>query len=206
MHSVQTGVKEHAMQSIANGGMTPFTKQPVHNEGADARMRGNVLAQETIALVRTQDTKWQDIAWSIINLPTDGREAYIKALDKQLEAMRDDVQGFHGYDDKTTKKTVATATVRVSQCRTIAKGFNAGGSIEGLQAFYNIDDPKGLGFIMLYQYAQTFSKSVAGRKADTLLVKLGKWIEVQKKAQTEPNAEDQKVMQELISLHNRLVG
>jgi hypothetical protein len=203
---VHTVTKTHPNQSIADGALQQFTKPPIHNEGRDARMMGNVLAQETIALVRTQDTKWQDIAWQIIGLPTDGREAYIKALDKQLEAMREDVQTFHGYDDKTTKKTVATATVRVSQCRTIAKGFNAGGSIEGLQAFYNIDDPKGLGFNMLYQYAQTFSKSVAGRKADTLLVKLGKWIEVQKKQSTEPNAEDQKVMQELINLHNRLVG
>lgn len=207
MHTVQTGAQkhEHHMAAIAAGGLTPMKKAPIFNEGRDARVDGNMLAQQTIALARTQDQTWQNIAWSIIGLTTDGRAAYITALDKNLRAMKDEVEEFHSMEQKAARKLVNSATVNISRCRTIANAFNGGASSDGMKAHYNVDDPTGLGFIMIYNYAQTFSKSAAGRKPDLLLVKLGKWIEAQKKGLSVDNPkEDHDVMQELISLYNRL--
>lgn len=204
---VHTITKEHPSQTIAVMGSVPFQKQPIAPEGKDAKMQGNILAAETIALLKVETAKWQGIALNIINLTTDGREAYMKALDKQLAAMREDTENTIGADEKAAKKLVASATVNISRCRTIAKAFNAGGTMEGMAEFHGVKDPENLGFILIYNYAQTFSKATAGRKPDTLLVKLGKWIEAQKKGITDDaTAEDRALMDELVRLHNRLVG
>lgn len=212
MHSVQ-----HGMAQIAASGSLPMQKAPIMGEGRDARMLGNLLASETISLMRVQDVGWQDIAWRIINLTTDGRVAYINALDKTLASMREDTQEVHGLSDKQAKTVVGTASVMVSRCRTIAKAFNGGGSIIGLAIFAGVlkaeeaalweeaavrDACQGLGAVVFYNYAQTFSKSTAGRKPDTLLVKLGKWVEAQKKGATDMTAEDRKILDDIIKFYN----
>lgn len=204
---VHTIRKEHPAQTIATMGALPFTKQPTPAEGTDARMQASLLTAETMALIKGQSIQWHAVAWKIIGMTTDGRAAYVKMLDKELAALRESVENHEtlNYDEKAARKLVASATTKASECRTIANAFNGSANKEGLAEYFHVSDPENLNFQMILEYARTFNKSAAGRKPDTLLVKLGKWIEVQKKS-PEPNAEDQRVMQELLSLYNRLAG
>jgi len=200
VHLVQ---KSGSMAGIAESGSLPITKQPLPAEGLDARMLGNNLALEVVALATMDQNRWHRVAWQIIKGTTDMRAAYLKAIKKQQLVMKDAVEDAHG-DDKTARRQLASATVNISCCNTIATAFNAGATVEGMVEYFRVSDPENLGFQKLVEYARTFSQSKAGRKPDPILVKLHKWIEANKKDPSTLTAEDLKVLTELQDLYKRL--
>jgi hypothetical protein len=203
VHTIQ---KPGSMAAIADSGSLPITKQPLPAEGLDAKMQGNVLADEVMALATMDQNRWHRIAWTIIRMTTDARAAYLKAIKKRLSTAKEAVEEAHGEGAKNEQKMLRSATTQVSNCNTIANAFNAGATIEGLVEFHKVSDPENLGFLKLVEYARTFSKATAGRKPDPLLVKLHKWLEANKKTTDTLTAEDLAVLRELTDVYKRLAA
>jgi hypothetical protein len=193
-----------SMAAIAESGSMPIQKQEIPDIGRDQRMMGNTLAQEVLAHARNAAQSWAGFAWRVIKeLTTDGRVAFLRAIKDNLDDMRK-ANEQEGFDAKLMRKRIASATVYVSQLNTIANAFNGGASVEGLAAYHGVNDPENLGFVMIYEYAQIFSKSAAGRKRDALIVKLGKWLDGQKKEIDQFTAEDRAVYATLVAKFNEL--
>lgn len=198
---MQLMTKEHALASIERNRALPMTKQPIPNESPDDRTTGTLFAQEIIALQVGQAVTWGQLAHRAFGMTIEARKVTMERLDKWLKAKREETSEVTDVDDKTARKRVNSATTQLSNMRTIMHALNAGMTYETLAAYHKCNDPENLGFAAIVELARTFSKSTAGRKPDTLLVKLGKWLEVQKKG-TPETAEERQLLDDLIKFYN----
>lgn len=190
----------HAMQVIADSGSLPMTKQPLPNEAPDDRTKGKLFAQECIALVIGQAAPWLDLARRAFDLTVEARKVTVDQMDRWLKAKREELEELHGGEAKVARQRINSATTQLSKMRTVINAINSGMTHETCETYWKNAFSE-LGFDAIVEVARTFSKSNAGRKPDTLLVKLGKWIEVQKKGQPE-TAEDRQLLDELIKFYN----
>ena len=166
-----------SMAQIAQGTMTPIARVPVKTTGTDAKISAVSLVAEVMAAMQGQANTWHGFAWRIIDGATDFRAEFVKLLDDRLKALKDENAKAHDWDKRTTNRAVASYLVNASRMRTIAKAFNAGGTVEGLGEFHGVDDPQNLGYMAVYEYARTFNASEArGRKADSFKVALAKFL------------------------------
>jgi hypothetical protein len=195
---------EHSMATIARTGSTPMTKSTIPAQGTDARMQGNMLANEVFVQMRADRGVWRTFALRIITGTTDMRAAFLAACKTMLRDMRkqnaeaianlnkDGKPDPTKDDTKLAAKRSATASVMVSNLNIIANAWNGAATIEGLVEHANTTGRcKGatledIGFDVIVEYARLFSESKAGRKADPFITKLSKWLE------KNPPAEDDK--------------
>jgi len=176
----------------------------------DDKMAGNMLALEVMATAQTQGQVWRRFAMRVIESNIEQRAAFIDAIDRGLKELREQNKLGDLVDAKVAKKRVAVATVEVSKLRTVASAFNGGATVEGLVQYVasatktqsvELDN---IGYTMIVEYARTFSTSKAGRKADTLLVKFGKWLEAQAKVGIAES--DMVIYNQLVEVNNNLAG
>lgn len=190
----------HAMQVIANSGSLPMTKQPLPTEAPDDRTKGKLFAQECIALVVGQAAPWLELSRRAFEMTVEARKVAVEQMDRWLKQKREELADLHDSDAKTAAKRINSATTQLSKMRTVINAINSGMTHETCANYWNNAFSE-LGFDAIVEVARTFSNSKAGRKPDTLLVKLGKWIEVQKKGTIE-TAEDRALLDELIKFYN----
>lgn len=190
---------EHAMAKIERTKSAPMTKQPAPTEAPDDRTKGKLFAQECIALVIGQASPWLDLTRRAFDMTVEARKVAVDQLDRWIKAKRDELAQIHDTEDKVARKRLNSATVQLSKMRTCIKAMN-GGMTRDTCAEYWKNTFDNLGFDAVVEVARTFSDSKAGRKPDSLLVKLGKWIEVQKKGVE--TAEDRALMDELLKFYN----
>ena len=201
-------VKVHSIQKIRETGSLPMAKAPLPTESVDDRTKGKLFAQEVIALMVGQSAGWKDKVHALFGMTVEARTVFIDALDKWKKAVTDGVEELHGMDEKRAKKFMNSASVRLSQMRGICKAINGGMTYETLKEAWKCPDPENLSIESVYDTAKAFNGAGAkGRTPDSMLVKLGKWIEAQKKTiNDDASAEDAAVLREMVELHNRLVG
>lgn len=198
---MQLMTKEHALASIERNRALPMTKAVIHGNSPDDRTTGKLFAQEIIALQVGQAVSWGQLAHRAFGMTIEARKVTVEQLDRWLKAKREETSEVTDVDDKTSKKRVASATTQLSNMRTIMGALNGGMTYETLAGYHKCNDPENLGFAAIVEVARTFSASKAGRKPDTLLVKLGKWIEVQKKG-TPETAEERQLLDDLVQFYN----
>lgn len=175
----------------------PMRSAPLQVVGTDARMLANTLAAEVVAHAQMDSKVWLRFAWRLINATTDMRAQFVKTLDEMLKDMRrvnaeagaalgkDGKPDVSKSDTKQASQRVNTAMVNVSCLRTIANAFNGAATIDGLltHACESMRLKLGectqdqVGWVVIVEYARTFSASKAGRKADPFLTKLAKWLD-----------------------------
>ena len=204
----------HPAQVIFETQSKPMTKQPVRIESFDDRMTGNMLANEVLAHAKVDQGRWLAFAWRCIDMTTEARAVFVNAI-KAAKGEMTKAQNEAGIDEKASKKRTASFSTQVSMLTQVANAWNSGATLEGLTAYANagfndaskhaiVDHIRDhVSFTLLVEYARTYSQAKAGRKADTLLVKLGKFIEAQRKL--EQNPDDAALMAELVAFYNSKV-
>lgn len=175
----------------------PMRKPEIPVAGTDARMAANTLAAEVMAHAQIDAQVWLRFGWRLIEGTTDMRAQFVKVLDEMLKDMRR-VNAEAGAaldkggkpdvsksDIKQAASRVKVASVNVSCLRTIANAFNGAATIDDMlnHACKSMRVPVGsctqeqIGWVVMVEYARTFSESKAGRKADPFLTKLAKWLD-----------------------------
>lgn len=194
---------EHALQTIANLGSRPMQKQPLPDNTHDDRTIGKLKAQEIIGLMLSQHAGWKDHCHAMFTLTIEARKVLVEALQKWRTACIEGTADLHGMSEKDAKKMINSSATRLSQFNTICKALNGGMTYDTLREAWKCDDPQELSIESVYHTAKQFAGADArGRKPDTLLVKLGKWIEVQKKGATDMTAEERQLLDDLLKLYN----
>lgn len=199
----------HALQTIAETGSKPMTKAPIRIESRDDRLAGEMLAAEVMAESKGRDNVWLAFAKRVTSMTVEARKVFINAIKSEKAAMTK-AQSEHGFDAKFAKKQTGTFTTQSSRLQTIANAWNSGASVEGFREFMLAQGAdksitadaawEHAGYTSIYAYAQTFSQSNAGRRPDPLLVKLGKFIDAQRKAGVADA--DLPLMDELVEFFN----
>ncbi len=193
----------HALQNIAETGARPMQKAPLPVNSHDDRTTGKLMAQEVIGLMIAQHAGWKDHCHRLFTMTIEGRKVLMQALADWRKACVEGTAELHGMDDKAAKKLVNSSATRLSQFNTICKALNGGMTYDTLREEWNCNDPQELSIEAVYKTAKEFAGADArGRKADTLLVKLGKWIAVQEKGAADFTAEDRKIMDDMIKVFN----
>jgi len=203
----------HAMETIMNTQSKPMSKAPIRMESADDRYIGSMLAAEVMAQVKGNSNVWRDFAMRLIGMTVEARTVFINAIKADKAAMTK-AQTEAGFDAKYSKVNTNSLSVEVSKLTTIANALNSGATVSGWREFTGMQQsnkanaPKTddemvehAGYETLVQYARTFSNSKAGRKADTLLVKLGKFIKANK-PDADADATQQRLFEELVEFYN----
>ena len=167
--------KTHPAAVIEQTMARPMQKQDIPAVPMDSRMQGATLAAEVIATLKTQASPWHGFCWRLIDMPADGRLAFVQAIDKELKAITDENEATHGKSKELTR-FLRGATVQVSNLKTVCKAFNAGATVDGLATHANVPDPRNMGWMKVVEYARTFSQSQAGRPAQSVKVKLQNFI------------------------------
>lgn len=209
---------EHAMARLAQGASSVMNTKAAGLEYAkrvttlDDKMQGNLLAQEAWAQARMSQNPWKGFADRIIGLNMEARAAFISAVDGLLKDAKKANTLDGTVEAKTAARRVASATVEVSKLRTFAKAFNAGASEAGLLEYVRLqtklkpEQPLPLSdvaWMWMSEYARTFSDSKAGRKPDSFLVKLNKFLERNKPDGTVEA--DMKAYDKVVEFYNSLV-
>lgn len=189
--NVKQPAREHPLQKFATEGAQQLIKVEQLRAAAPGR-NGAFWAQQAIALCMQQATAWTQLAHELFPMTTEEREAAIKAWrdwkTAKVKARKSGEEQSPKMDDKMFNRIMATATQRLTNMSTIAKALDSGMTTGGIAQFYaiNVEDVGDLSIDALYQVALTFSKSVAGRKPDAFLVKLGKFLEKNKPTAESP--------------------
>lgn len=185
-----------SMGTIADEGRTPVTKATIPEGGLDARMQGNNVANRVIATVR-QDARsvWRKFGLEVISLTTDGRVQFMKSIREWLNEARkmEREQTVHtdkeGKPDPTKDERkqasarVNSATVEVSKLMTIAEAWNGQATEAGLLVYFNertgkdAKQAEDVPYERIVEYARTFKKATAGRKADPFILRIAKVLE-----------------------------
>ena len=199
----------HAMEQIRSSASEPMRSAPLKLETRDDRMAGSLLAAEVVAYAMQDNGKWREFAWKAVDLTVEARAVFINQV-KASKGEMTKAQNEHGFDAKISQKRTASFAVQVSQLQQVANAWNSGATIEGFAAYVNgtISDkskhvqPEHIrdhaSWTLLVEYARTFSKSSAGRKADSFAVKLAKFLK--------NNAPSDDAAQADVTLYEQLVA
>lgn len=184
----------HPLQSIAEMGAKPMPKL-VALRSNNPGTQGMVWAQTAIALCLSTASQWTVLAHQLFGMTIEDREAAIKAWrdwrTAKIKAHESGEEQHPPMDAKTFKRIMGTAATRLSHMSGIAKAITAGMDYEALRVHYNMptaDDAKTLSIDEMYDIAKQYSKSTAGRTADSFMVKLGKFLEASAKTLDEKDA------------------
>lgn len=204
----------HALQTIAETGSRPMTKAPLRVESRDDRLAGTMLAAEVMAYAKGGRSKWREFAMRLIDMTVEARAVFLSTIKADKAAMTK-AQKEAGFEEKFTKVNTASLSVEVSKLQTIASAFNSGATVEGWMEYINhhqadrskhartpAEVREHAGYDTLVQYARTFSQSKAGRKADTLAVKLAKFLKNNAPDQ-DADANEQALYEALVTISNK---
>lgn len=209
-------MSEHALAKLASGASSVLATKDQGLDHAkrvatlDDKMVGNMLAQEAWATARNHANPWKGFADRIIGLNMEARAAFIAAVDSMMKEGTKENTLDGSVDAKTARKRLTSATVEVSKLRTFAKAFNAGASEDGLIEYVRLSTKlkdtqplvlADIAWMWMAEYAKTFSDSKAGRKPDTFLVKLNKWLEKNKPT----DEKEQPAYDAIVAAYNKLV-
>lgn len=175
----------HALQVIAESGAKQIPKvEKLRTHNMD-KSQGWTWAQGCIALCMTQASDWTNKAHQLFAMNIEEREAAIKAWRdwKSAETKAYKAEVHTEAEIKNFKSVMGTMTVRLSHLSTIAKALTAGMDYETLAQQYK-KEASAITIDEMYAVAKTYTTSAAGRKPDTFMVKLGKFLEAQAKAIT----------------------
>jgi hypothetical protein len=221
---MNAAVKNHPLNQIAQAGATPMKAAPFRVGSFDDKMAGVLLAQEVLALVKTQATQWPELAGKLFDMTIEGRKHFDDTLKASLTAMKETVKVDHDADKHVAGAVVRSSTVRVSQMRKIAEACTAGMDRETVARAWLSEKKstsrdayerdvketvahfaKYIGMDAIYETAKKFVGSDArGRKADTLLVKISKFIKANEpKDDTTPA--DAATWKDLVEWYNKQV-
>lgn len=175
--------KLHPMAAIAESGAQQMSKVTALR-AANPGINGMAWAQNAIALCMTTASQWTVLAHQLFGMTIEDREAALKAWrdwkTAKTKAFKSGEETSPSMDEKTFKRIMGTATVRLSHMSTIAKAITAGMDYEALRVHYNLataDDANGLSIDAVYEIAKGYVVAKAGRKADSFIMKLGKFLE-----------------------------
>lgn len=180
--------KAHAMQEIADGGMTQVTKSPLKDQDREVKRiaeiavsikaQGVALAVEAISAAIEAGNKWEGFMVRLFPMPNMAREAFIGAI-KEATAPPKEMQGgkkatMPQYDD-AARAAQASAKTRLAELSKIAEALIAGWSA-----------PDGVKFYIAVGLARTYLRSKAtangeapetrGAKRKSAVVKLKAYI------------------------------
>ena len=206
---------EHSLVTIFETGSKPMQAKPLPVNSHDDRVAATMLAAEVLAAAKGEQNVWRKLAWRVIDVNTETRAAFIATLKADKVAMSKG-QTEIGIDKKIASARTASFGVRLSQMTTIAKAFNAGGTVSGLLDHVNstlpadkharsLDDLREhLGFVVIYEYAKKFTGSAGSKVRKTWLENLGKWLEQNPAPDGDDGAE--KARAQIVTVYNTLVG
>lgn len=196
---------QHALKTIEEGKYKPMTKQQIAKDTYDDRTTGKLFAAEVTGLVMSQAVSWGDKARQLLGMTIEARTAAVEALNKWKRDLKEGLIELHGMDKPRATKFINSATTQVSKINKIAEAMNGGMDEAMLRQRWGFSDGiENLGYECFVETARELCGSAAGRKPDTLLVKLSKWIEAQKKGADKFTAEDRKIMDELVKFYNQV--
>lgn len=181
---VQTLTKPHPLQNIAENGAQPMQKTLKLRAGDPDKTSGMMWAQQAIALCMGQASAWTKLALELFTMNTEQREAALKTWKawktEKTKAFKAGEEMTPKMDEKTFKRIMATATVRLSHLSTITKALDAGMTEETLMEHYELEKREDIGNLSIdsiYQVAKPFVGSKAGRPPKSFREKLIKLIE-----------------------------
>lgn len=186
---MQSKPVQGTMGMLADTKATPVQSAPVQAIPHDDKLRGQMFAQEAIALCMSQQTGWTGLARRLYEMNSEQREAGLSAWaawkKQQTQANK---EAGTPYDDKAFKAMLNTATVRLSHLRKIATAIDA-----GMDEAYLVRET-GRSFVAhtvdtLYNEAKKFSGTKGGRPQKTFAEKLAKLLEEAAEGM-EPNEQD----------------
>lgn len=189
-------------------------KAPLRIESRDDRLAGTLLASEVLAYAKGNQSKWREFAMRIIGMTVEARAVFINAIKADKGAMTK-AQNDAGFEEKYSKGNTKSFSVEVSKLQQIANAFNSGGTVEGWCEYTNGQQkdkgkhatPTAIrehgGYESLVAYARTFSQSKAGRKPDTLAVKLAKFLKNNTPDQ-DADATEQRLFERLVEISNEV--
>lgn len=192
-----------SMGDVADSGSVPIRKADIRPVPLDSKMLGNNLAVTVMARAVQDGVTWKDYAIELIRMDVLARRQFSEATGELLKEYKKTIAESFGTVDRDGKpnptkddikkaaKQTASATNRISACRTIANGFNSGGDEAGLLMFAGNEKRLSgeeisrltladVTFGVIYEYAQKFNESKAGPKVKPWLDKLNKWLEENK--------------------------
>lgn len=204
----------HSMQVIAETGSRPMTKAPIRLESRDDRLTGTMLAAEVMAYAKGGRSKWREFAMRLIDMTVEARTVFLNTIRADKASMTK-AQKEAGFGEKFAKVNTASLSVEVSKLQTIASALNSGATVEGWMEYINYHQAdrskhattpdevrEHAGYDTLVAYARTFSQSKAGRKADTLAVKLAKFLKNNAPSQ-DADATEQRLYETLVEISNK---
>ena len=196
----------HALANIAESGAQPMQKTVALRGGDYEKIQGSTWAQQAVALCISTAGQWNKLAQDLFGMTTQQREGAIKAWrdwkSAKIKARKNGEEQHPAMDEKTFKRIMATATVRLSHMSTIAKAIDAGMDYETLRVWYKLDATElaaNLSIDAIYDVAKTFGQAKAGRKADTFVVKLGKFLEAAGKTLADDDLENYNKVVEFVN-------
>lgn len=206
--------KTHPMEDIRASASEPMKAKPLPVNTQDDRLAGTLLATEVMAYAMGNRSRWMEFAKRAYTMTVEARAVVLNTLKAQKAAITKGQTEF-GIDEKAAKSKTASMSTQVSEFAAVVNAFNSGADVAGWMAHVNatIKDSANhatteqemwdhAGYDSLLAYARTFSKSNAGRKKDTLLVKFGKFIEAQQKT---GEFSDDPLLAELVAFYNSKV-
>lgn len=201
--------KLHPMAAIAESGAQQMSRV-VALRAANPGINGMAWAQTAIALCMTTASQWNVLVHQLFGMTIEDREAALKAWREwktaKTKAFKSGEETSPRMDEKAFNRIMGTATTRLSQMSTIAKAITAGMDYEALRVHYNLrtaEEAMGLSIDSVYEIAKGYVSAKAGRKADSFMVKLGKFLEASGKTLDDADvATYNKVVEFINSLEN----
>lgn len=147
------------------------------------RLTADLWAQGCIALCVQSAQDWTVKAHQLFGFTPEQRAAAIKAFRQwksaKVKARKEGAETAPAMDDKTFKRVMGTATVRISHLSSIANAIDAGMDHTAIAAHFKcrVEQVPNLSIDSLYSLAKTYGGSNAGRTVETLAVALGKWLD-----------------------------
>lgn len=178
-----TATKIHPLQSIAESGAKPMQKVEKLRTGNSEAITAGIWAQQAIALCIGQASAWSGLVQDLFGMNTEQREAAIKTWrawrTEKTKAFNAGEETTPAMDEKTFKRIMSTAAVRISHMSTIAKALDSGMDVGTLATHYKVgvDEVKNMSIDTVYNLAKSFTGSKTGRKADPFLESLRKFLE-----------------------------
>lgn len=193
-----------AMAKIVDEKREPLTKSEPQDQpvSVDDRMQGNNLANEAIAVTRSemkQRATWPEFGRRLRHLTAEGRKMFLSAVDQWLREFRKQEReagapvNAEGKPEPTKAQgklagvVVSSATTELSKLRTIADAWNNQATDGGLLAFYagmrdakTVPSADEVPHRYVYAYAASLRQAAAGRKMERFGIVMQKLLESRK--------------------------
>ena len=186
----------HAMQQIAQRGMTPVAKAA--SRRTSEATEGVRFARDVIEQAEQANATWLDRGMTLVRATKQFRAAALDVWQAYREEMREYARANVNKDDKAkAMKQAASATTRVAELAAIASAWNSGASENGLAQYMGeLPGHPNMSWGVLLAYARTFSDSKAGRPVNSTLQNLVGFI-VREGKRDNLTPEDKRILESL---------